>query len=147
MPTALRLSSRQLDTILRHARAWKPEEACGILAGNGDGRVERVFPMENVEHSSTLYMMDSQEQFRVFDEIEREGWQLVAIFHSHPHSPAVPSARDCELAFYPDSLYLIVSLMDDALPELHAYRIVDGEVEEVDIFVDGNRLEPPGEGG
>lgn len=138
MPKALRLSSNQLDSIISHSRAHKPEEACGVLAGDADGTVRRVFLMENVEHSSDFYMMDSQEQFKVFDEMENEGLELVAIFHSHPHSPAAPSMRDCELAFYPDSLYLIISLMDDARPEWHAYQINDNEVVEAMIVVDGN---------
>jgi proteasome lid subunit RPN8/RPN11 len=136
MPEELRLTRAQLDSIVRHARSHKPLEACGILAGDPDGTVRQVFLMENAEHSPTLYMMDSREQFHVFDEIERKEMELVAIFHSHPHSPAVPSARDCELAFYPDALYLIISLVDDS-PEWHAYRILDGKVSEVEVTVDG----------
>jgi proteasome lid subunit RPN8/RPN11 len=135
MPQVLRLSRDQLKSIIAHARAQKPEEACGVLAGDAYGSVNRVFLMENVEHSPNFYMMDSQEQFRVFDEMENEGLELVAIFHSHPHSPAVPSMRDCELAFYPDSLYLIVSLMDDSRPECHAYQINDKQVVEAQIIV------------
>jgi len=135
MPDALRLTRTQLNTIIDHARAHKPEEACGILAGDSDGTVRRVYTMQNAEHSSTFYMMDSREQFQVFDEIEREGLDLVAIFHSHPHSPAVPSGRDKELAFYPDSLYLIISLMNDE-PESHAYKIVGEKVEEVKIVIE-----------
>jgi len=134
MPPALRLSPAQLEEITGHARACKPEEACGILAGDSEGNVERVYCMENAEHSSVLYTMDSEEQFRVFDEIQREELEIVAIFHSHPHSPAIPSMRDMELAFYPESVYLIISLMNEA-PECHAYSIVDGRSDEVEIVM------------
>lgn len=132
MPRVLRLLPAQLETLIDHARTCRPEEACGILAGDTEGNVQRVFCMENAEHSSTFYTMDSSEQFRVFDEIRREGLELVAIFHSHPHSPAAPSAQDLELAFYPDSVYLIASLMDDT-PEFHAFTILDGQAEEIEI--------------
>jgi proteasome lid subunit RPN8/RPN11 len=135
MPDRLRLSPAQLETIIGHALAGSPEEACGILAGDGDGTVRRVFTMENAEHSRTFYMMDSREQFQVFDKIEREGLMLLAIFHSHPHSPAFPSSHDRELAFYPDSLYLIISLMEDE-PDYHAFRIVDELVEEVPVLIE-----------
>ena len=135
MPGRLRLSAAQLETIIEHARANQPEEACGILAGDADGRVRQVFAMENAEHSRTFYMMDSREQFQVFDQIEREGLDLLAIFHSHPHSEAYPSAHDRELAYYPDSLYLIISLMN-AKPDYHAFRIVDGAVEETEIVIE-----------
>jgi proteasome lid subunit RPN8/RPN11 len=134
MSPALRLSPAQLATVIEHARASKPEEACGILAGDSEGNVKRVFCMENAEHSSTFYTMDSSEQFRVFDELRQEELELVAIFHSHPHSPAIPSMQDLELAFYPDSVYLIVSLMDD-VPECQAYTMVDGQAEEVGINI------------
>ncbi len=139
MQENLRLSQAQLDAVIEHARACKPEEACGILAGSSKGTaliVSRVFAMENAEHSNTTYIMDSQEQFRVFDEMEREGLEPVAIFHSHPHSPAFPSTRDIELAFYPDSAYLIVSLMNDE-PDCHAFRIADERVREIEIIVEG----------
>lgn len=96
--------------------------------------VRRVFLMENAEHSATFYMMDSREQFQVFDEMEKEGLELVAIFHSHPHSPAVPSGTDLELAFYPDSLYLIVSLMEGE-PDSHVFRIVNQKVSEAEIEI------------
>jgi proteasome lid subunit RPN8/RPN11 len=91
--------------------------------------------MENADHSTTSYMLDSREQFQVFDQMEKEGLAPVAIFHSHPHSPAVPSTRDLELAFYPDSLYLIISLMDSDSPEGHVYHIAEGRVQEVEMEV------------
>ena len=136
MPAALSLTRAQLGSIYDHALRHRPEEACGILAGDADGRVRRVFEMENAEHSSSFYMMDSQEQFQVFDQIEQDGLQLVGIFHSHPHSPAYPSARDCELAFYPDALYMIVSLMDGR-PASRAFSIREGTVEEARLLVSG----------
>ena len=136
MPAALSLTRAQLSAICAHALEHKPEEACGILAGDADGTVRRVFLVENSEHSSTFYLMDSGEQFRVFDEIERQGLTLLAVFHSHPHSPAYPSARDCELAFYPDSLYMIVSLMDDS-PQSRVFHIRDGGVQEAEMVVAG----------
>ena len=134
MPETLRLSTAQYQSIIDHARACQPEEACGILAGDEGGSVRTVFLMENAEHSDIFYMMDSREQFEVFDAIEREGLKLVAIFHSHPHSPPLPSAQDLDLAFYPDAFYLIVSLMG-AEPQGRVFRIVDREVIEADLEV------------
>lgn len=134
MTGSLRLSRAQLEAVFDHASACKPEEACGILAGDRDGNVKRVFLMENAEHSSSFYVMDSREQFQVFDEMERDELELVAIFHSHPHSPAFPSPQDMELAFYPDSVYLIISLMNGE-PESHAFRIAEDQVSEIEISV------------
>lgn len=137
MAAALSLTRAQLNTICGHALRHQPEEACGILAGDADGTVRRVFEMENVEHSATFYMMDSEEQFRVFDQIEQDGLTLLAIFHSHPHSAAFPSSRDCELAFYPDSLYMIVSLMGRE-PQSRVFRIREGGVAESKLIIAGD---------
>ena len=126
---ALHLTNEQAEEMIRHARREYPNEACGLLAGK-DGRVEEVYQMTNAEHSPVTYRLDPEEQYRTFTEIEEEGWELLAIYHSHSHSPAYPSATDLELAFYPDSLYLIISLADRARPSIRAFRIVEGVIEE-----------------
>lgn len=126
---ALHLTNEQAEEIIRHAQREYPDEACGLLAGR-DGRVEKVYPMTNAEHSPVTYRLDPEEQFRVFMEIEEKGWELLAIYHSHTHSPAYPSATDLERAFYPDSLYLIISLADREQPTLRAFRIIEGTITE-----------------
>jgi proteasome lid subunit RPN8/RPN11 len=70
------------------------------------------------------------------DDADEAFW---AIVHSHTHTPAVPSPTDIGLAFYPESLYILVSLDDEETdpetgePSLRAWRIVDGEVAEVEL--------------
>lgn len=110
--------------MVQHAREEYPNEACGLLAGRGD-QVERVYRMANKERSPVTYLMEPQEQFRVFTAIEEAGWELVGIYHSHTHSPAYPSATDVRLAFYPDAVYVIISLADPSRPAVRAFRIQD----------------------
>ena len=131
---ALHLTNGQAEEMIRHARREYPNEACGLLAGK-DGRVEKVYQMTNAEHSPVTYRLDPEEQYRTFTEIEEEGWELLAIYHSHSHSPAYPSATDLELAFYPDSLYLIITLADRARPTIRAFRIVEGVIEEESVEI------------
>jgi proteasome lid subunit RPN8/RPN11 len=57
-----------------------------------------------------------------------------AIVHSHVRSPAYPSPTDVGLAFYPDAVYLLVSLAEDE-PALGAFRIVDGQIHPVELLV------------
>lgn len=79
--------------------------------------------------------MDPKEQFSAMKEMRREGLDMVAIYHSHPGSPAYPSAKDVSLAFYPDSLYIIAGLSDKDRPEVRAFEIVEGKVSEAQIEV------------
>jgi proteasome lid subunit RPN8/RPN11 len=119
------------DQIVAHARAGLPNEACGILAGV-DGRVERFFPAESDEPSPYYYRIESRDQIRIMNEIDEAGLDLVGIYHSHTSSPAFPSRTDAEQAFWPDAVYVIVSL---ASPEadVRGYRIRDMEVTEEEL--------------
>lgn len=115
------------DRILAHAKAEAPNECCGLLAGK-DGAVETIYAMTNADHSPVRYMIDPKEQFAVFKEMRAKETELVAIYHSHPHTQAYPSATDVRLAYYPDAVYLIVSLENPARPVMKAYRIVDNKI-------------------
>ncbi len=81
--------------------------------------------------------MEPEEQLRVFQEIERKGLELSAIYHSHPHTAAFPSQRDVDQAFYPDSLILIISLKDKSAPEIGAFQIEEGRIERKAVRVTG----------
>jgi len=118
-----------LSQIIEHARREYPLESCGILAGK-NGKIARVYSMENTEKSSSSYLMGPEEQLKVFREVEEEGLELSAIYHSHPHSPAFPSQRDVDYAFYPDSLILIISLMDRKAPQVGVFQIENGKIEQ-----------------
>jgi proteasome lid subunit RPN8/RPN11 len=130
----LKISKEYVDAIVAHAREEMPNECCGIIA-TSDGQVAKVFPATNAEGSPVRYSLDPQEQYRITKEIDEAGWELGAIYHSHTRSRAYPSQTDVNLAFYPDALYLIVSLENPESPDLRAFRIVDEAIEEVALEV------------
>jgi proteasome lid subunit RPN8/RPN11 len=124
------------DQMVAHAHREFPNEACGLLAGAGDGgRAEHFFPMSNADHSPVTYRLDPKEQIDTFNEIDEKGWELLGIFHSHTHSEAYPSETDRGQAFYPEAHYLLVSLQDRANPVLRGYTIRDGEIEEQEVRI------------
>ena len=128
----MRLPKNFADAIVEQALAEHPNEACGLLAGT-DGEATMLFRMSNAERSPVIYRMEPAEQLRVFNEIDDAGLELVGIYHSHTRSPAYPSSTDVSLAYYPEAVYLIVSLRDTDNPELRGFRINDGKVTEVDL--------------
>ena len=127
----MRLTRAQRDDLLAHAREEAPNECCGYLPLR-DGIVDRVHRAENIRRSPYGYELDHKSLFAA-NELEDEGYQ-VAVYHSHPRSPAEPSQTDINLARYPNWLYVIVSPVDD--PGVRAWRIDDGEVTEVEVQVD-----------
>lgn len=130
----LRLPKTFADAIVAQARSEHPNEACGLLAGS-DGAATRLMPMTNAERSPVLYRIDPKEQLRAFNEIEDEGLDLVGIYHSHTRSAAYPSATDVAQAYYPEAVYLIVSLADPDAADLRGYRILEGRITEVELEV------------
>jgi [CysO sulfur-carrier protein]-S-L-cysteine hydrolase len=122
------------EELLEHAREDAPNECCGLIGGE-DGVAKTVYRARNAEASPLRYNLDPQDQFRIMSEMDESGEELAAIYHSHIASPAYPSQTDINLAAYPDALYLIVSLADGE-KELRGFRIVDGEVSEVDLKVE-----------
>jgi proteasome lid subunit RPN8/RPN11 len=123
------------EMLLAHARAELPNEACGLLSGSAvDGLVTTFHPARNAEASPLRYSVHPEDLVRITFAIDDVGEDLVAIFHSHTRSPAVPSPTDRRAAMYPDAVHLLASLADaDAPPAaaLRAWRIRDGEATEV----------------
>ncbi|MFQ5841852.1 MAG: Mov34/MPN/PAD-1 family protein [Thermodesulfobacteriota bacterium] len=107
----LRIPKTIFQEMVNHAVREAPLECCGILVGKGR-TVRRMYEMRNADESRTTYLMAPEEQLEVFREIERERLEMVAIYHSHPHTIPFPSERDVRLAFYPDIPYVIISLKD-----------------------------------
>ncbi|MFQ5861354.1 MAG: M67 family metallopeptidase [Dehalococcoidia bacterium] len=124
-----RIEKQYAEEMVRHALEDDPNECCGFLAAK-DGSVVKLYRMTNVEHSPYRYNMDSRELYRVYREIEDNGWELLVIYHSHTHSQAYPSATDVRLATWPEAFYLVISLEDKENPVVRAFRIVEGEVTE-----------------
>lgn len=125
--------------LLAHARAELPNEACGLLAGSlTEGRATAFHPTRNAEASPLRYSVHPEDLVRITFAIDDAGEDLVAIFHSHTRSAAVPSATDRRTAMYPDPFYLLASLVDaDAPPEraLRAWRIHRGHAYEVPLAI------------
>ena len=125
--------------LLEHARSQLPNEACGLLSGSlANGRATAFHPARNAEASPLRYNVHPDDLVRITFGIEDAGEDLVAIFHSHTRSPAVPSATDLRSAMYPEPFYLLGTLADpdaslDAV--LRAWRIRDGNAIEAELIV------------
>ncbi|MEI6289670.1 MAG: M67 family metallopeptidase [Chloroflexota bacterium] len=87
------LTQSQMYLMQRHINFIAPIEACGLVGGRND-IVELVLPVKNAAESKTRFIMDPKAQLRAIQQIESEGLELLAIFHSHPKGPSTPSETD-----------------------------------------------------
>jgi proteasome lid subunit RPN8/RPN11 len=110
------------QSMLAHARTDAPREVCGLLRGR-NGRARDLLPARNAAVDPRHdYLVDAQSLLRALD-WEEDGDELIAIYHSHPASPPYPSVVDAANAFYPDSVYLILSLLKADEPELRGFYL------------------------
>jgi proteasome lid subunit RPN8/RPN11 len=129
------LSDSIRSEIVGHARAGHPEEACGLLAVDGDGRVRRAYCLANVDRSPISFTVDPDQHYASLVDAESNGWSLGGSFHSHPRTAAVPSQTDIFRALEPDWVYLIIGLADLETPELRGWWIRTGVAVEEPIEV------------
>lgn len=117
--------------LVEEAEKQAPLEACGLLAGEGQV-VRKFYPLTNVDRSPVHFSMDPAEQFETVKDMRRHGWEIIAIWHSHPATPPRMSDEDKRLAFMPDVSYAILSLAPQYRGQLRAFRQEKGQfVEQV----------------
>jgi [CysO sulfur-carrier protein]-S-L-cysteine hydrolase len=122
------------DALIDHARRDFPLEACGILGGT-DGVVSRHFEMTNTDQSNEHFMMEPKEQFSVVKALRADGLAMLAIYHSHPETPARPSEEDIRLALTPGVSYVIISLAEPGQPSVRSFLISNGAATEEPVVI------------
>ncbi len=142
-PVATRLPEAIRAALVEHARREDPNEACGIVIGSAaaaeGGQALRFAPTRNAAASPYRYEIDSMDLLRLTLDADDADEAFWAIVHSHVRSPARPSPTDLGQAFYPDALYVLVSLAESEAdpvtgqPGVRAWRIVDGAAFEVEL--------------
>jgi [CysO sulfur-carrier protein]-S-L-cysteine hydrolase len=131
----MRITRDLYDDMVAHAREDAPNECCGMVATR-NGAVVRVYRTTNVEASPFRFVIDGAEQLRVYREIESDGLELGAIYHSHTRTEPRPSQTDINFSrAWPGVLWIIVGLAgDDA--DVRTWHIEDGQVSEAELVVD-----------
>lgn len=130
----MKFTQSQIDELIQHARDDLPNECCGVV-GSRDRVAESVYRAINGAASPLRYELESRDLLRIFNAIDDADQDVGAIYHSHTRSAAYPSQTDINLALYPDTLYIIVSLADADVPDVKAFSIVDRKVTEVPLDI------------
>ncbi len=120
---SLELPAEVRVAMVTHALACHPEEACGLLLSDPEGRFQMAIPLTNSSRSRTRYTIEPTEHFRVIQLADRRGWDVSGVFHSHPRGEAYPSATDVELAPDPTWVYIVIGLADPVRPGVRAFDI------------------------
>ncbi len=130
----MRIKSEITKKIFTQGEQEAPLEACGYLAGKDD-EITKHFPLRNQDQSRDHFTLDPQDQFSVIRRARSEGLEILAVYHTHPASPARPSQEDIELAYDPNIIYVIASLAGGS-KEIKAFRIIKGQVTEEQLIIE-----------
>lgn len=110
----LTLTRSVYEGMLWHALAERPLECCGLLAGvvreDGVGEVRLRYPLLNAAASPVEFESEPRSILSANRGILRQGWDVLAVYHSHPTSEPIPSRKDLERNLWPQAVALIVSL-------------------------------------
>ncbi|MBN2438105.1 MAG: M67 family metallopeptidase [Deltaproteobacteria bacterium] len=110
----MNLSTDLMKEIREHARAELPNEACGYVMGDGD-RACALYKMTNADHSPVHFSFNPAEQFEALHAAIEMGKELIAVYHSHPETPARMSEEDIRKAHDTEIVYLIYAVGDDEI--------------------------------
>ena len=130
----LTISRTVYDAMLRAAQQAAPLEACGLLGGS-NGHTTAFYELANADASADHYRMLPEQQFAAIRYMRTKGLRMLAIWHSHPATPARMSEEDLRLAFTPDTVYLILSLAVPGAPDLRGFILQDGRAEPVELVI------------
>jgi len=133
MNAELILPRKLVNQILTHAQQHEHSESCGLISSLA-GMPAHYYAVKNIAGDpETRFEMEPRQQIAAMKHMREHGEELLAIVHSHPTSPPVPSATDMQASAYPDAYYLIVSLNTKGVLELRGYKIIDGSMQAVDL--------------
>ena len=131
----LSISKAVCREMLAAARQAAPLEACGLLAGTGQ-QVTKCYELTNADSSPEHFSMLPEEQFGAVKDMRRNGLRMLALWHSHPATPARMSAEDMRLAYTPDVLYVILSLAEPGGPQVRAFAVNDNTAHEEPLIIE-----------
>ncbi len=130
---AMKILKEVMLRIIEHAKRDAPLEACGYLAGK-DAVITAHYELTNIDKSCEHFFFDPKEQFAAIRDARAQRLAILAVYHSHPHTPAWPSEEDIRLANDPDLRYMIVSLAESTAA-VKSFKIRHKEVIEEEVEV------------
>lgn len=118
--------------LIEHAKKTAPAESCALLFGReefGASTVSEVFLTQNMENSPVNFTISNEELLSGYKEAEKKGLDVIGIFHSHPHSEAVPSSTDKKFMTINPVVWMIYSNKEN---QLNAF-VLESEITQVMI--------------
>ena len=143
LPAAV-LPERILNELFAHAREVHPEECCGLVIGDAAEPYARVVRCTNdmTQHHKRdpqnfprdgrrAFWMNEREYMEAFDEAEKSGQDVTAVYHSHIDVGAYLSDMDLEFAEqphfpFPEADHIVLSVVGRVVRSAALFQRIDG---------------------
>ena len=154
MAKVLYLTEDTIGQMSEHATKIFPEECCGIvLEKDGHQIVKTCRNIQDEKRqedstgtektAETAYHIHHDDLFDVMDRlVRREGYEILAIYHSHPRVKAYFSPTDRSRAVYvwdnkeepihPGVSYVVISVFPDGVKDMKVFHWDENESEFVE---------------
>ena len=124
-----------VNRLLTLAQLSPDGEICGLIAIQADSKYH-VYPIDNIAtDKSCRFEMQPRQQIDAFKTIRENQEELFAVFHSHPHSAAIPSNKDINEAAYDSALNIIISLSTRGVLDMRGYFYHNNKVKAVELII------------
>ncbi|VAW64419.1 hypothetical protein MNBD_GAMMA10-3024 [hydrothermal vent metagenome] len=139
MKQTLSIPRTLANRLLSLAQNTPDTEICGLISQSKSPHNKpqyRVYPIHNIATKPhCVFEMQPRQQIQAFKSIREADETLFAVFHSHPHSAALPSEKDLNDAAYTDALNLIISLGTQGVLDMRGYFYRKQGIEAVELVI------------
>jgi len=133
--TTISIPRTLANRLLTLAQLSPDAEICGLISIQAGSRYQ-VYPIDNIAtDKSCIFEMQPKQQIDAFKTIREKQQELFAVFHSHPHSAAIPSNKDINEAAYDSALNIIISLSTRGVLDMRGYFYRNGRVKIVELII------------
>jgi proteasome lid subunit RPN8/RPN11 len=132
----LKLPCSLINQLFYHAQTTPTEEICGLI-GRNEANQFCCYAIPNIAIQPTCrFEMSPQQQIAALRAMREQHQNLFAIYHSHPHSEALPSWLDIKMAYYPEAFYLIISLYSKGILQLRGFQLQSTIFKEINLVIE-----------
>lgn len=110
------------DELLQICRLELPYEACGLLVGT-PYQIESIWPMKNELNSPNRFFVSKPIVEETIEKVKSLKRDIIAIYHSHPSTLAIPSRIDI-INHLDESVDMVIISLKENEPIMKWYSIV-----------------------
>src|SRR5262249_51806389 len=101
------------------------------------GEVSQRYPLPNAAASPVLYDAEPRALLAAHEDVRNRGLDLLAVYHSHPTSPPVPSATDHRVWFHGAEVVCLIVSLTTSPPTVGTWWMEEGQHREAAWEVTG----------